>query len=290
VSDSKAVVSEIVSPASEDAQTPDLQDQSPVHEQGEPQNQIKDNEFSSRFAALSRKEKFLRDQQNELKSQSEEVKALKDLQAKIKENPLSVLEQYNISMDDLIAASLGDQTPEPTVENQVEALRKQIEDDKAARQKEIEDAKLKEEEEYQNSIDEAITAHKLKIDSHLSENASKYELINLQGAQDLVWEVTEAYFDANDGEVLTPEQAADKVEVYLEQQIQKALELERFNKKPSTDEQKSAFAVEQLNTAIQNKSHTLTSENVQAASPSDRQVSSDIEESKRRAAALLKWD
>ncbi len=284
------IVQEIVNAGSTEDQPSPEQAPENINQEPNPTPESQDDsQFSSRFAALSRKEKYIQEQQAALKAQQEEAQKISELKERIKENPVSVLEHFGISLDDLITASLGEDAPEPTTDSQIEALRAEIEGFKTAQQKREEEDRKKQEEEYQNSINEAITAHQLKITDHLSQNADKYELITLQGAQDLVWEVTEAHYEANNGEILTPEQASDKVEAYLEEQVRKAMNLKRFGaKEPEAQEKVSAF-VEQDKTTEKPKSQTLTSDFVQASAPSDKPHSIDIEESKRRAAAMLKW-
>jgi len=282
------IVTEIVGQPSEPAaENPQVQEQAPVAPPTQPKE---DPEFSSRFAALSRKEKYLQDQATSLKQKEEQYNQVEALKAKIKENPAAVLEHYGLSLDDLILASLGAEAPPPTTESQIEMLRKEIEGFKTAAQQKEENAAKAAEEAYQNSINEAIVAHQLKITDHLSKNVDKYELINLQGAQDLVWEVTEAHYDATDGEILTPEQAADKVEAYLEEQTRKALSLSRFKAKETTQETDSgSFMAEQVRPVEKPKTQTLTSEFVRPATPSERPSALDPDESKKRAAQLLKW-
>lgn len=295
------VVSEIVNgapAADESTETPAENTQVDPNQEPAPNPDTKgsedskeDPQFSSRFAALSRKEKYLQEQADAFKDKETKYNSYSDLQAKIKENPLAVLEHFGMSLDDIISASLGEDKPAPTTESQIEMLRAEIEGFKtAAVQKETDTLKA-EEEAKQDSINEAITVHQLSITNHLSENADKYELINLQGAQDLVWEVTEAHFNANKGEILTPEQASSKVEVYLEEQVRKAMNLKRFGAKEDTETKSSPFEVEQVKpTEPKQQSQTLTSEFVQQSSPSEKPSGLSEDESKKRAASLLKWN
>ena len=253
------------------------------------------DDMSARFAALSRKEKYLQEQAAAHKAEVDAYKASREghksqeeLVAQFKQDPKTLLDHYGISFDDLTMSVLGEDAPPPTAESQIEALRAEIEGFKLEAQKK-EEAKVKAEEEaYQKSIDEAILAHQHKITDHLSQNAEKYELIKLQGEEDLVWEVTEAHYEAHDGEILTPEQAADKVEAYLEKKVRDAMNLARFGAK--TQEKESApFTVEEARTTEKPKSHTLTSDHAQQAAPSGKVRHVDLEESKRQAANLLKW-
>lgn len=249
--------------------------------------EVKDDKFSSRFAALSKKEKLLREQEAKIKQEAAQYKAFADLKAKAKSDPLSIIKEYGVSFDDLVAASLGKDLPPPTVEEQLKALKDEIAESKAQALREAEEAKALEEQQKQQALDEAINNHKKSIVELISQNSSKYELIGLHGAEDLVWEVTEAHFEAHQ-EVLTPEQAADKVESYLEDQTRKALALSKFKPKVETKVENPGFKVEE-STSFKTPSKTLTS-NV-TTTPSDKSQSSGltVEESKAMAAKLLKW-
>ena len=253
-------------------------------------DQPKEDEFSSRFAALSRREKYLRDQEAKIKADAEKYKSYADLKDKVKDNPLAVLQEYGLDLDTIISASLGEDAPPPTVEEQLAALREEMAKEKEEASNREKAAKEAEEKAYQESIDEAIVSHKIAIADHISQNTEKYELIKLQNAEDLIWEVTEAHFDNNDGEVLTPEQAADKVEAYLEQQITKAMELSRFKSKTElkSEMQEPGFTISDIN-PIKPVSPTLTSD--LSTTPSDKSSNSHMtdEESRAAAAKLLNW-
>jgi hypothetical protein len=116
----------------------------------------------------------------------------------------------------------------------------------------------------------------------LQDSSNKYELIHLNEAQDLVWEVTEAHYNEH-GEVLTPSQAADLVEAHLDEKFQKMMKT-----------RKGSEPIEEIKAPEETKkvisSHTLTSamsSNTPQVQVSNKPVT--MEESKRRAAALLKW-
>lgn len=248
-------------------------------------NQQDESQFSARFAALSRKEKAIVDQQAQMKADSEKFDKVSSLESKIKENPLAVLEHYGITLDQLVSHTLGDEAPAPTAEAQIESLRAEIEGFKQAKIDEVQKAKDDSAEQTKTAQEEAVVAHQQQIGTLLSDSKEKYELIHLQGAQELVWEVTETHF-AKHSEVLTPEQAADKVEEYLDKQVRSAMDLKRF--KPEDKKTTSPFMVEQVKPTVK-QSQTLTSEHVQQAKPSETKTL-NTEDSKQQAANLLKWN
>lgn len=283
---SNEIVESIVSP---EAPTPEATESPVIESQSEtqPEPAPVDDNMTARFAALSRKEREVREAAERASETESKYKEYQDLEAMAKTDPMAILRKYGVDLDSVIQASLGIEKPEPTPEEQIKALRDEI---AAERQKTIDDAeaaKKAEEEALQASIDEAILKHQNSITDHLSQNTEKYELITLQGAQDLVWEVTEAWYDANDGEILTPEVAADKVEDYLSEQVKKALKLSRFAPEtPKETEWESTFKTERSEPKAP-ISPTLTTESTAPAGSKNVQMTA--EESKAAAAALLQW-
>lgn len=245
-----------------------------------------EEDFSTRFAALSRKEKFLREEETRIKGEADKYKDYADLPSKAKENPLLILEKYGIDLDSIIAASLGADAPAKTVEEEIKAIRAELAAEKDTARKAEEDKKKNDEEAYQNSINEAVQVHKNSITDHVVKHKEKYELITLHGAEDLVWEVTEAHYGQHN-EVLSPEQAADKVEDYLEQQIKKAMNLNRFKAKP-VESRETGFQVEAINPLKRQETPTLTA-SMMGSAPDKSLGGLSMEESKLKAAALLKW-
>ena len=283
---SNEIVESIVSPAPEaPAQTPETVE---AVESTETVPEVQDTDnMTARFAALSRKEKEVREAANRASEIETKYKEYQDLESVAKSDPMALLRKYGVDLDAVIQASLGIEKPEPTAEEQIQALRDEMAAEKQKALDEAEAAKTKEEEMLQASIDEAILKHQHSITDHLSQNQEKYELITLQGAQDLVWEVTEAWYDANEGEILTPEQASDKVEDYLSEQVKKAMQLSRFTPEtPKPTEWESTFKTEKVEPKAP-ISPTLTSESTAPAGSKNVQMTA--EESKAAAAALLQW-
>ena len=290
------IATQIVSSnASPEVSAPDTsvdQSTAPVNDQSsdevEGQKPEVDTDFSARFAALSKREKALLDQQNRIKEEAEKYKKYQDLESKAKENPLSVLEAMGLDLDAIIAASLGEDAPPKSVEEQLADLKAEIENERKRKEEDEKKAKEDEEKALQTQYDEAIEAHKTDIKMFLEDNKEKYELINFQSADDLVWDVTEAHYDTN-GEVLPIEKAAEMVEEYLTAQYQKALELKKFKPEEKKEEVDFFKTETPVNPFVQaNKPKTLTSD--LNSTPTDRDTEYlTEEESKRRAAAMLKW-
>lgn len=242
-----------------------------------------DPRFAARFAALSRKEKAIVERERAAKALEAEVAAWKKSKEDGKLNPIALLEQHGLSYSEVTEFLINQgQKKEPTTEEKLEQLQKRLDDEKAARES---DAKAKEEAEYQATID----THKKSIKDFVTANNETFELIHVHDAHELVYEVIEAEWRKTggpEGGVIIPiEEAAKLVEAYLEEQAQeKVLKLKKFAPKVQTE---ASGTVEETKTTTPT---TLT--NRQAATPSagdaSRKYLSD-EESKRAAAALLRW-
>lgn len=245
------------------------------------------DDFSTRFAALARKEKQAQEREAKIKAESEKYNKYIDLETRVKENPLSVLEAYGIDLDTIISASLGNVKPPQSVEEQLAQLKADLQKEKDDAKAEAERLAKEEEDAYQSSINEAIRSHQAQIIEHLSKNVDKYELIQLQDAHDLVWETTEAYYEEH-GEVLTPEKAADMVEDYLYNQALKVTQTSKF--KPKQEEKvvetKPVFQETKVNPVVKDTPKTL-SQDLSSIAPEKTNERLSIEESKRRAAEFL---
>ncbi len=228
--------------------------------------------FAKRFAALSRREKQLLEEKNkakEVESKWSEIEAAK------KAGVMKLLEYHGLSIDDVINEALGEEN-KPEVDP-VDKIRQEFEEYKQAQEDKLAEEQRKIEEENQNSIQKAIDNHKQAISSHISQNLDKYELINSQGEQELVWEVTEAHFDEY-GEVLDIEQAADKVEEYLENKVKELLKLKKFSdREPVQDKDLGKKESPTLNSRYSNSEVPVTEKTLTR------------EESLKQAASLLKW-
>lgn len=120
----------------------------------------------------------------------------------------------------------GKVTPElvsAQVDERFAALTKQQEDERA---KVVEDEKTRAATEHQQAWQKFQDDTKTFVDSKPDE----YELINLHGAHASVVAVIEKTY-ADTGRVLEAKEAADQVEKYLEEQIQKSLETKKWKSK-----------------------------------------------------------
>jgi len=246
------------------------------------------DQFTARFAALSKQEKALFVQKEAMKAQTDKYSSYEALEKEAKSNPMKLLERYGLSLDDLIISALGNaDAPAPEMDP-MEAIRAEIAAMKAEKLAEIEGKEKAEVDAYQSSIDEAILNHQNAIATHIKDNIDAYELINVESAHDLVWEVTEAQFEL-DGVILSPKDAADRVEAYLEQRYRKALDLNKFKvKKDEPVKMTQPLFEETVKQPVKSQAtQTLTVDHSGLAQKPATRLSN--EESKKRAAAMLQW-
>ena len=245
-----------------------------------------EEDFSSRFAALSRREKEIREYESRIKEKESKYSGFEDLASQAKENPLAVMEKYGLNLDDIISASLGSEKPEPTLEDEVRSLKAQIEEDRLRQQEEALNKEKMQQEAEEQAMNDAIEAHKLQITSEI-QDTEKYELINFQDAGDLVWQVTEEHFDSTQ-EVLEPAVAAEMVEKYLLEQYSKAAKLKKLQEKlkPEPEEQKELKFEDRPLPKLESKP-TLSESFSSPAGEKNYDLS--VDDSLQRAAALLKW-
>jgi len=260
----------------------------------EPQQEEGSNQdkFASKFAALSRKEKALRDKEAEYESKFEEMeRRLAEYESKPKEpevnweqlfrrDPLRALEEAGMGYDKLTELALNDGKLTP--EMQLSAMREEIEGDYQRRFEELEsklaEKEKAEEEAYYDSVQENFQE---EIGNFVEQNQEKYELIEASQANDLVFDVIEEHYNET-GNVLNIEEAADAVESYLEEEAHKFMKLKKISARLGVDPQE----------LLQEQDSQVTLSNDHSAQVqydgANRLLST--EESKARAAKMLQWD
>jgi hypothetical protein len=231
----------------------------------EPDNK---DEFAARFMALSRKEKRLQESQVSLKKQEERLKELDSIK---EAGVMKALEYHGFTIDDVVNYALGESDKPPV--DPVDALKSEFDNYKQSIEEEKAQKKAQEEEINQKHIEDTVNAHKTQIDQFIRQNPAKYELINAQDSGDLVWEVTEQHFQEY-GELLSIEDASNKVESFLENQVKDLLKLKKFSPQEEIQDNNAA-------------SKTLKSD--AGASVPVREKTFSREESLKQAAKLLKW-
>lgn len=209
-----------------------LAQQSPVEPEvavETPKEETKD--VSREFAALTRKQKEIYLKEKELKEKEAMIKQIEELEALKDQDPLEYLSKKGLKFDDIVQRALKN-GEEPTPEDKITALEKKIEQMiKAQEEKE----RLKEEESKkakQEADEKAIVSFKEKIKNQLSGDLDRFELINHEGAFDIVFDVIEESWLADKTKPLMKiEEAAELVEQHFLEKYQKALGLKKLGTK-----------------------------------------------------------
>lgn len=240
-----------------------------------PKEEKKEETLSPRFAALARKEKYLTKQAQEMKAMKAELDAKL---AQIKEwegisNPLEALKKKGFSYEDVTNYVLNDQklTPELEVKGMKEQMTKWMQEQESKQTQSQAEAKAKAEAEMQKTIEN----FKNQVNEFVTQNADKYELINLHEQQEMVFATIEEYYNKT-GKIMTNTEASDLVESYLEEQIDKSLKTKKL-------QSKLAPKVEEKN--VKEPSKTITNIPTSAA-PSMLPVKTENDRLKRALAAL----
>lgn len=248
------------------------------------------DKHAARFAALARKEKDLRARESQLEArlkaleaqsqkQEEPVKPTIPLEKRILQDPLKTLEELGIGYDKLTQLALND--GKPSIEMQIEMMRRDLESKHEAELKAIRDELLERDrklaEEKYNSVEQQ---YKAQLTSHIN-SSSDYELIRANDAVDVVFDVIKEHYEAT-GDIISNDQAAKIVEEYLEEEAQKLFE--------RSSKLKSRFqAPAQKPTEAAPATPTLKNSQAAKSAPKPGKLMSR-DESIAFAAAQLKWN
>lgn len=241
-----------------------------------------DDDFSRKFAALSRREKKLFEEEQRIRGDRQAVSEYQKAKELARSNPLQFLTQAGLSVDDLVQHLIKDGQP-PSVEDEVKSIKAEIEAYKKAEKDRLEAEKTKQEQATQKQV---IDNYKQKIRQFVEQDTDKFEAIHTSEAYDDVFEVIEAYFEKT-GEILPIEKAAESVEAHLIDDFKSRQEkFGRLKKLGSLEPAKPDPASPQdIRVAPTLTNNITASSGVSAGAP--RALTR--EESLREAARKLKW-
>lgn len=220
-----------------------------------------DEKLSSKFAALSRKEKLIkqqemqfkqqesqfRQQQSEFQKQLDAIKAeneklkaeYEQYKAGVRKNPLAKLQEEGYDFEKLTEMQLNEGRPTPEMllertkaeletgyKSEIEKIKAELAEKEKAAQEAAEKAELERQEEIKQN-------YQTEIAQFIEQNSADYELINLNNAQGVVYDVVEQFYEEH-GRILSLKEAADFTEKYLEEEASKLLKAKKLNKQPQT--------------------------------------------------------
>lgn len=249
------------------------------------------DEFASKFAALSRKEKELRQKQQEVEAQLAEYNAWKKeqeeaaankepevpLEYKLRKDPLATLAELGIGYDKLTELALND--GKLTTDMQMDLMKRELEQKykseiEELRNEYIKDKEAAAEKEYEQTLNKFVS----DLTDYVNTN-EQYEFIKANDAVDLVYEVIQDHYN-NTNEILSNKDAADLVESQLKEEFEKSFEKLGSKLGYSKAQQAKQEAVAQSPTLSNSQTSHVSTHGT-------KQLSDD--ESKAAAAQLIKW-
>lgn len=182
----------------------------PAKEEPKPDSQV-----SPRLAFLAKEEKRLQEERKKFSEERnnpefKEFLEFKKMKENKKDDPLGVLEKLGMTYDELTDYVIsGKHTKDPSVRALEEKLAK------------LENEAKEKESKAKKDLEEAqLNQFKSQIKEECLKNADEFELVNVWGAHNLVYNVIQEHYDKTQ-EILPTNEAAKKVEAYLEEESKK---------------------------------------------------------------------
>tara|TARA_A100001201_G_scaffold42089_3_gene42984 strand:+ start:2378 stop:3232 length:855 start_codon:yes stop_codon:yes gene_type:complete len=242
--------------------------------------QPQDSEFDRKFAALSRKEKALRERELELERKYGSKEKELPLERRIRSNPLKALEELGLDYDKLTELALNDGRLTPDM--QMKLMREELENDYKEKFNSLEqrlNAKEKMEEEAKyDAVKQGFVG---EIESFINENKNDFEYVAHNEATDVVYDVIEEHYNET-GRILDIKEAVEAVESYLEEEAEKLLNLGKVKNRLNSIRDEYEQPQRQSQVTLSNAHSAQANERV------GRKLSD--EESKREMARMLQWD
>ena len=242
--------------------------------------QPQDSEFDRKFAALSRKEKALRERELELDKKYGNKEKELPLERRIRANPLKALEELGLDYDKLTELALNDGRLTPDM--QMKLMREELENDYKEKFNSLEERiNAKEKMEEEAKYDAVKQGFVGEIESFINENQSDLEYVAHNEATDVVYDVIEEHYNET-GRILDIKEAVEAVESYLEEEAEKLLNLGKVKNRLTSMKDEYEQPQRQSQVTLSNAHSAQANERV------GKKLSD--EESKREMARMLQWD
>lgn len=247
-----------------------------VEERLQPKEEPKEDSFqmSKRFHQLQKKEAALQRKMQEISEAKKQLEEFNSFKSQAKLNPLKALEALGLTYEEITDFIANGYEPSP--DQKYKELEERFE--RKFKEKEAEEAKRRDLE-----VEHQVKKYKQSLFAHIEGNSEKYELINLEGEQESVWELMDAWYSKH-GEVLDWDKAAEMVESHLEEQLRerlsKAKKLQNLVGQPKQMPGKPQASTPK----------TISSSSMLGSSSSPNKSKLSDEESLEMAAQLIKWE
>lgn len=254
--------------------------------------------FSEKLELLARKERMTYRKHQEIKAKEREIAEkearyakIEEARSKAKQNPLDALREMGLSYDEITQYMLNGGKPTEaneiqSVRGELEALRKQLDDEKKA-------SDLRAQSERTAAETQAIEDFKGEIASFVEQNKDKYELLSLRGtAVEDVWNaINDAwtisytawarYKEGQPPKPMTISEGVEAVEGFYEKEIERLTQAKKIQAKLNPPKDPNA----QKNPA-KAPSPTLNNQMTSSAAPSLLSAKTEDDRIKRALAKL----
>lgn len=263
---------------------------------------------ASKFAALSRKERQIRQTEKAIKAQQVQIaEQMKQLEAFKKQqdefeqtwqqNPYEAMKKRGVDFKTLTEKYVLDEpeTPEQKQNDYMKKLEAKLEAFENQLKQKEELSQKQQEEAAARQADQAKANYLGELTEFVNKNSDKYELIARNDAVGLIYQVMDEVYRASidpgtgDSEYKTPtdyerlrDRAADEVENHFLEEAKSLIETNSLKKLLGA--QKAPTPEPKKTTQTQTLSNTLSQ---QVPSKSENFLSDD--ESKRKISAMIKW-
>lgn len=195
---------------------------------------VQDQKLAQKLEVLMRREAQALGRERAAKQKELEVQSFlktKEEFESVKSNPKKALELLGMDVETLIKAlggeGIGPEVEMKALKNEIEQLKQSTKADK--------DQKVQEEKRRAEAeLTERTNGFKGEIKSYIDQNKEKFELINFDQAESLVYDVIETNYnrtmdDATGmGKIMEISEAAEKVEKFLEDKYKKVSEVKKL--------------------------------------------------------------
>lgn len=182
-----------------------------------------DDKLASKLEILLKRERDAVDRERLAKQKEieieEKLKRITEFDSS-KTNPKKALELLGLSYDELTQSLLNDGSIPP--EAQVRKLEEKFEQYKSEQEKTEDARRAQAQKDSEAQEQRVIGEFKGQINQYLKDNLTRYELIQFEEQQELVYNVIDEHYtrttdpDTGIGKVMSIQEAADKVELWLE--------------------------------------------------------------------------
>ena len=246
-------------------------------------------DFSRQFAALARKERAIRQKEQEFARSSKEREQyegtstrLADLQRLAKENPAKLLGELGINYDELTQQVINEGNP--TEEQQLRLENEKLQ----ARLGKLEEVYDKQRQQAEHAQVSAARTQLVDNIKNFVDDSSTFEMVQHHGAYDLVAQVMQEHYN-NASEVMEYGDAAKLVEDHFMAEAERYLGSsklqERFRELDKPRESETPEAAEQAVKRVK----TLSNDNVTKTTETSGSTLESKEKSLERVAAMIKW-